>query len=121
MATIASAELAPAQLASRTGLPAGTLRMWESRHGFPAPARLPGGHRRYSEHDVESVLEVLALRGQGLSLAAAIDRVRRQGKPPVTALFAAIRERRPDVAPVTLSKRLVLALSHAIEDEYCAH
>jgi predicted DNA-binding transcriptional regulator AlpA len=68
MATTTDPELSTAQLAARTGLPAGTLRMWESRHGFPAPARLPGGHRRYSERDVDAVLEVLRLRQQGLSL-----------------------------------------------------
>ena len=48
--------------------------MWESRHGFPSPARLPGGHRRYSERDVEAVLEVLRLR-RG-TVAAGGDRAR---------------------------------------------
>jgi DNA-binding transcriptional MerR regulator len=119
MAAIVSAELSTAQLASRTGLPAGTLRMWESRHGFPAPARLPGGHRRYSERDVESVVEVLRLRQQGLSLPAAIERVRRQ-EPIDSSVFAALRRRRPDVAPSILSKRAIRPISHAIEDEYLA-
>jgi DICT domain-containing protein len=118
---VANAELSTAQLAERTGLPAGTLRMWETRYGFPDPTRLPGGHRRYSGRDVESVLKVLALRRQGLSLTAAIDRGRRQHQPPVTSVFAGIRQRRPDVAPAILSKRAVLALTQAIEDEYCAH
>ena len=121
MITIANPELSTAQLASRTGLPAGTLRMWESRHGFPAPARLPGGHRRYSERDVEAVLEVLRLRQQGLSLSAAIQRARRQEKPSDSSVFAGLRRRRPDVSPSVLPKRVVLAMSHAIEDEYLAH
>jgi DICT domain-containing protein len=95
--------------------------MWESRHGFPVPARLPGGHRRYTDRDVESVLEVVALRRQGLSLRAAIARERLRHPPAVTSVFAGIRQRRPDVAPAILSKRVVLALTHAIEDEYCAH
>ncbi len=63
--------------------------MWESRHGFPAPARLPGGHRRYSEHDVEAVNEVLRLRGQGLSLPAAIERATRLDQPGEGSVFAA--------------------------------
>lgn len=120
MTTVANPELSTAQLASRTGLPAGTLRMWESRHGFPAPARLPGGHRRYSERDVDAVLEVLRLRRQGLSLPAAIGRARRQEPAGDTSVFAGLRRRRPDVAPSVLPKRVVLALSHAIEDEYLA-
>lgn len=99
---------------------AGTLRMWESRYGFPAPARLPGGHRRYSEQDAAAVLDVLRLRDQGLSLSAAIERTRRQQQSSVVSVFAGLRRRRPDVDPVVLSKRVVLELSRAIEDEYCA-
>ena len=118
---ISSPELSTAQLSARTGLPAGTLRMWESRHGFPAPARLPGGHRRYSERDAEAVLEVLRLRGQGLSLPAAIERARRQELPGERSGFAGLRRRRPDLAATVTPKRLLVALSHAIEDEYLAH
>ncbi len=95
--------------------------MWESRYGFPAPARLPGGHRRYSEQDVGAVTEVVSLREQGLSLTAAIERTRRQERAPVASVFAGLRRRRPDVAPAILSKRVVLAITRAIEDEYCAH
>jgi len=116
-----NAELSTAQLAERTGVHAATLRMWESRHGFPSPARRPGGHRRYSDRDVEAVLEVLDLRRRGLSLTAAIERVRRPVAPPLASIFAGLRQRRPEVAATVLPKPLVLALSHAIEDEYCAH
>lgn len=114
-------ELTTAQLSARTGLPAGTLRMWESRHEFPAPARLPGGHRRYSERDVEAVLEVLRLRDEGLSLPAAIARARRRERPGERSVFAGLRRRRPDLAATLAPKRLLVALSHAIEDEYLAH
>lgn len=116
----ASAELSTAQLAARTGLPAGTLRMWESRHGFPAPARLPGGHRRYSERDVEAVLDVLRLRQQGLSLPAAIERASRRDGPGENSVFAGLRRRRPEVPASILNKTAVLQVSHAIEDEYLA-
>src|SRR6201999_1870158 len=119
-AVTASAELSTAQLAARTGLPAGTLRMWESRHGFPAPPRLTGGHRPYSEHDVEAVLEVLRLRQQGLSLPAAIERVSRQDQPGESSVFAGLRRRRPEIIPAFLTKAAVLQISHAIEDEYLA-
>jgi MerR family transcriptional regulator, light-induced transcriptional regulator len=118
--TVAHPEPSTAQLAARTGLPAGTLRMWESRHGFPAPARLPGGHRRYSERDVEAVLEVLRLRQQGLSLPAAIERALRAAEAGEQSVFAGLRRRRPDASPIVLPKRVVLSMSHAIEDEYLA-
>ena len=113
-------DLSTAQLADRTGVPAGTLRMWESRHGFPAPARLPGGHRRYSSRDVQLVQEVAHLREQGLSMAAAIERAVRAPRPASTSVFAGLRRRHPEIQPALLSKRAVLAITHAIEDEYCA-
>ncbi len=116
-----SPELSTAQLSAKTGLPAGTLRMWESRHGFPSPARLPGGHRRYSQRDAEAVLEVLRLREQGLSLPAAIERARRQEQPSERSVFAGLRRRRPDLAATVSQKRLLVAMSHAIEDECLAH
>ena len=46
-------------LARRTGVPSATLRSWESRHGFPRPARMAGGHRRYAESEVAAVLDVV--------------------------------------------------------------
>ncbi len=112
--------LTTAQLAERTGVPSGTLRMWESRHGFPVPNRLPSGHRRYSERDVELVRAVVQGRVEGLSLRAAIDRAgpRRPGAAP--SIFAGLREARPDLQPMTLAKRSLLALTRAIEDEHCA-
>jgi DICT domain-containing protein len=120
MANGANGGLTTAQLADRTGLSAGTLRMWETRHGFPEPSRLPGGHRRYSQTDAELVLEVLRLRDGGLSLPAAIDLARQRQRPPAASIFAGLRRRRPDIPPVMLPKRVVLAMTRAIEDEYCA-
>jgi DICT domain-containing protein len=117
---VANPEPTTAQLAERTGLSAGTLRMWESRHGFPAPSRLPGGHRRYSAQDVEQVREVVRLRDRGLSLSAAIERARARERASAGSVFAGLRHRRPDVAPTILPKPAVLALTRAIEDEYCA-
>jgi DICT domain-containing protein len=116
----ANSQLTTAQLAERTGITPGTLRMWESRHGFPVPARLPGGHRRYAEGDVELVREVVSLRHEGLSLTAAIERARARRPAATASVFAGLRARRRDVAPTLLPKRAVLALTRAIEDEYCA-
>ncbi len=101
-------------------MPAGTLRMWENRYEFPTPVRLPGGHRRYSDHDVEQVREVARLRTEGLSMSAAIDRVREAMRPMPVSVFAGLRERHPEVAPAVLTKRAVLGLTHALEDEFCA-
>jgi len=94
--------------------------MWERRHSFPTPERLASGHRRYRERDVELVSQVVREREAGLSLAAAIARVRDSAAVSEPSIFAGLRRRRPELQPIVLSKRTLLALSHAIEDESCA-
>jgi DNA-binding transcriptional MerR regulator len=110
-------DLAIKDIAERTGIAAGTIRMWEQRYGFPEPQRLPSGHRRYRDSDVEVVLEVLRLRESGLPVKTAIERALsgREGRP--RSIFAEIRRLRPELPVSVLPKRSVIALSHAIEDE----
>jgi MerR family transcriptional regulator, light-induced transcriptional regulator len=115
-----AAPLTMRDVVSRTGLPAGTLRMWETRHGFPEPQRLPSGHRRYSAADCEAIERVLAQRERGLSLRAAIDHVRTTPPELEPSLFAALRRARPELAPHVMTKRALVALSRAIEDEWFA-
>ncbi|MGH9065787.1 MAG: DICT sensory domain-containing protein [Acidimicrobiales bacterium] len=114
------AGLSIGELAERTGVPAATLRSWESRYGAPRPERLAGGHRRYGEHDVVMVEEVLRQRASGLSLPSAIDRARARAEDPDVSLFAGLRRRHPGLVPHVLRKATMLALSRAIEDECCA-
>ena len=119
MDRIPGSSLTISDLAHLTGVPSATLRSWESRYGFPAPSRLPGGHRRYARSDVDAVLEVVRHRRGGLSLEAAVHRV--AAEPLVTgSVFAELRRRHPELKPQVLSKRTLVALSHAIEDECCA-
>lgn len=108
------------QLADATGVAAGTLRMWESRHGFPKPTRGDGRHRRYEAHAVPRVRRVLSERDRGLSLAAAIARAREWSPAAPASIFAALREERPDLQPVRTPMWAMLALSRAIEDECLA-
>lgn len=108
------------EVVERTGVAEATLRMWERRYGFPAPQRLPSGHRRYSERDIELIQGVVGRRRGGLSVAAAIEQTRDEGSRPQMSIQAALRRRRPDLEPRSLSKRVMLALSRAIEDEALA-
>jgi DNA-binding transcriptional MerR regulator len=107
------------ELAAGSGVSEGTLRMWESRHGFPEPQRLPSGHRRYTERDVERVRAVVRARDEGLSLPRAIERARRLDEEGRPSVFGALRERFPELHPHPLPKPVLVRLSHAIEDE-CA-
>jgi DNA-binding transcriptional MerR regulator len=112
------------ELAETCGMAPATLRMWEQRHGFPVPQRLESGHRRYDEHDVARVRQVLALRDGGVRLERAIATVRAQaagGQGGGSAsVFADLRRRHPQLQPQRLKKSTLLALSWAIEDEFCA-
>lgn len=101
-------------------MPQATLRSWEARYGFPAPLRLPGGHRRYAEGDVAAVEEVLRHRTAGLGLEAAIRRLSAAPAASSTSLYAELRRLHPDLEPQLVSKRSMLALSNALEDECCA-
>lgn len=107
------------EVAARTGVSVPALRMWEARYGFPVPTRLHSGHRRYSERDCEVVAEVVGYRADGLSLPAAIARLRNTAKPAPT-IFAALRRARPDLTPQLLPKTALVAISRAIEDECLA-
>jgi DICT domain-containing protein len=109
------------QLAALTGVQPGTLRMWEARHGFPRAERLPSGHRRYPREEVDRVLDVVRARDGGLSLAAAVERFGEgRAAGPETSIYAGLRRRRPDLQPYPIPKRLLVAVSHAIEDECSA-
>ena len=108
------------EVVERTGIAEATLRMWERRYGFPAPERLASGHRRYSEREVELIRAVAAKRAAGLALPVAIEQARSEGAQPAMSVYAALRRRRPDLEPRMLLKPMMLALSHAIEDEALA-
>jgi DICT domain-containing protein len=108
------------ELVARTGVNEGTLRMWERRHGFPTPERLPSGHRRYHESDVDLVEQVVRERAAGLSLAAAISRARDSAGEAAESIFAGLRRRYPELQAIAVRKLYLIALSHAIEDESCA-
>lgn len=113
-------ELTIREVARQTGVPEGTLRMWETRYGFPVPERLPSGHRRYSGDDVQRVRQVSRDREAGMSMPAAIERARQIASEPEPSIFAGVRRRRPDLQPYLLAKRTLIGLSHAIEDECAA-
>ncbi len=110
----------PREVARRTGLSPATLRIWEERYGFPRPERLPSGHRRYADTEVELLLEVVRERDEGRSLSTAVERVLNAELAADESLFAGLRRRRPDLVPYLLAKRTLISLSHAIEDESCA-
>lgn len=53
------------EAAKRTGLPAATIRIWETRYGWPRPRRSAGGYRVFSRGDVDLLRRVKALVDTG--------------------------------------------------------
>jgi MerR family transcriptional regulator, light-induced transcriptional regulator len=58
---------------NETGLAADTLRAWERRYGLPTPQRTAGGHRLYSQYDIETIKWLIARQAEGLSISRAVD------------------------------------------------
>ena len=56
-----------------TRIHADTLRAWERRYGFPQPKRTAGGHRLYSQYDIETIKWLLERQAEGLSISRAVD------------------------------------------------
>jgi DICT domain-containing protein len=116
-----TSDLAIKDVAERTGIAAGTIRMWEQRYGFPAPGRTASGYRRYNEEDVEALRKVVALRHRGLSVPAAIARARDAGGPSDhPSIYAAVAASDIAARPQVLKKSTLVALSKAIEHEALA-
>jgi DNA-binding transcriptional MerR regulator len=111
-------------VARRTGVSVSALRMWEIRYGFPTPVRLTSGHRRYDEAQVETVLEVVRRRDSGVRLEVAIEQAVRSATalpaPTNPSVYAELRRLHPWLHPQRLRKSTLIALSWAIEDEFCS-
>ena len=117
---VPAAKLTIAEVAGETGVAAATLRAWEERHGFPVPQRLRGGQRRYAPADVVRLRRVLAERAAGATLRAAITRALEHEAEATGSFFADLRWGTRQLDPQVVTKRTMIALSHAIEDECSA-
>jgi len=63
-------QLLPIREVSRiTGVNAITLRAWERRYGLIAPTRTEGGHRLYSEDDVDTIRRITGWIERGVAVS----------------------------------------------------
>jgi DNA-binding transcriptional MerR regulator len=72
-----------------TGLKPDTLRAWERRYGLPDPSRTQGGHRLYTQRDIETLKWLIARQEEGLSISRAVDlwhSLGSEGKDPLRAI-----------------------------------
>lgn len=69
-----------------TGLKPPTIRAWERRYGMPQPQRTAGGHRQYSQRDIDSLKWLIARQAEGMSISHAVELWRTldsQGEDPL--------------------------------------
>ncbi len=69
-----------------TGIKPDTLRAWERRYSLPEPNRTSGGHRLYSQHDINTLKWLLARQEEGLSISRAVSlwrNLKSEGRDPL--------------------------------------
>lgn len=85
-----------AEVEERTGLSSALLRQWERRYGFPRPERSPGGHRLYSQTDLEALRHIKKWIAEGVTPAQAVRRylegLTQEGPRPPEALSMELEE-----------------------------
>jgi DNA-binding transcriptional MerR regulator len=59
-------------VSEETGVKPATLRAWERRYGLPNPERSEGGHRLYSQRDVDTVKWLVARQHEGMRIQGAV-------------------------------------------------
>ena len=62
--------------ARQTGIPAATLRKWETRYGFPVPVRTTGDHRAFHPADLAALIEISRRMANGQRAGVAIQAVK---------------------------------------------
>ncbi|MHC4830438.1 MAG: MerR family transcriptional regulator [Planctomycetota bacterium] len=90
-------------ITQRTGFSPALLRAWERRHGLLEPERTEGGHRLYTESD----LEVLTRVREHLDAGRAIGEIASVGRKRLLAESA----KRTAVAPAELPKNVEAKIS----------
>ncbi|MDQ3928366.1 MAG: MerR family transcriptional regulator [Chloroflexota bacterium] len=79
-----------------TGVPADTLRRWESRYNVIVPQRTGSGYRLYSQRDVDTILWLKSKLEEGLSISRASEMLRQAGGDPYV-----LAQSQPGVTPAS--------------------
>ena len=71
-----------------TGIKADRLRAWERRYQLPQPQRTEGGHRLFSEYDIQTIKWLMARQKEGMSISCAVRlwrEIESQGSDPISS------------------------------------
>lgn len=73
-----------------TGLKPDTIRAWERRYGLPTPERSEGGHRLYSQQDIDTLKWLISRQAEGMSISRAVElwrQIEADGEDPLQTLI----------------------------------
>lgn len=90
-----------------TGIKPDTLRAWERRYGLPEPNRTEGGHRLYSEYDIEMIKWLINRQEEGMRISNVVqlwEALVEEGQDPVLA-----QSKEPEKLPVADVSGLIVA------------
>ena len=91
-----------------TGIKADTLRAWERRYNLPQPHRSQGGHRLFSEFDIETIKWLIARQNEGMRISRAVllwREIESGGQDPLTAMSGQISP------PLSMTKQVSTSLA----------
>lgn len=100
-----------------TGIKPDTLRAWERRYGLPEPDRSTGGHRLYSQRDIDTLRWLLARQKEGLSISRAVELWRQlegEEQDPLLSAEYSLTEADPS-APVVMGEEVSLLRQQWVE------
>lgn len=88
------------EVAKLTGVNPITLRAWERRYGLIEPVRTDSGHRLYTQHNIDTLKEVMQLTQQGI---------------PISQIKNLVDAAKPETIEPKLEKDLVPQLTKLLE------
>ena len=109
------------QVSGLVELPIPTIRSWERRHKVPVVSRTPGGHRRYTPGQLDTLRRMRDLVAQGLRPVDAAARVKAEDATSAEALvedlLRAAQEFQPDaIGDVLDAARRALGLGRTVDE-----
>ena len=109
------------QVSRMLGVPVPTIRSWERRHQVPVVNRTPGGHRRFSSEQLDTLRRMRDLVAQGLRPVEAAARIKAEDTTSPDSLIEALLQASQEFKPDTIGEILdaaqqALGLGRTVDD-----
>ncbi len=103
-------------VSTRLGVAASTLRTWERRYGIGPSHRTQGGHRRYTERDIDRAELMRRMVARGVSAQDAARVVRHLDREALESALGAEQQRSVPVGPHAVVESILSAAAGHEDD-----